>query len=145
MTLSESPAGPLPLSKALELALHSNGGFPHLPRPPSRHAVPTTPVDRAGAQVGDFPARTAFPVPEAGRHPRLHFRGLLRPSHVLRPAGLLSHLKWPLSQGFGSVRCRIKPLVSYQTCRLLSGWDFHPQVICALGAHSGVLNLRGIN
>ena len=37
----------------------------------------------------------------------------------------------------------LKPLVSYQTYRLLSGWDFHPEVICALGADSGVLNLRG--
>jgi len=48
---------------------------------------------------------------------------------------LLSHLKWPLSQGFDLNRYRIKPLVSYQIYRQLSVWDFHPLVICALGAH----------
>jgi hypothetical protein len=31
-----------------------------------------------GACVGCFPARAAFPVIQAGRHPHLHFRGLLR-------------------------------------------------------------------
>jgi len=68
------PAEPPSLAKALELILRPNGGSP---RPPSLHAVPTTPVDRTGAPVGVFPARAAFPAPEAGRHPRLHLRGLL--------------------------------------------------------------------
>jgi len=40
-----------------------------------------------------------------------------------------------LSQGSGLTRYRLKPLLSYQTYRLLSGWDFHPLVICAVGAH----------
>jgi hypothetical protein len=86
------PVGPLPLSKALELALHSNGGSPHWPRPPSRHAVPATPVDRAGAPVGDFPARTAFPVPGGGSASTTSLSRPAQASLVLRPAGLLNHL-----------------------------------------------------
>src|SRR3954452_9039813 len=33
---------------------------------------------RTGARVGCFPVCTAFPETQAGRRPRLHFRGLLR-------------------------------------------------------------------
>jgi hypothetical protein len=53
-------------------------GSPPLPGSPSRRAVPTTPADRTGAPVDCFPIRAAFPDARAGRHPRLHFRGLLR-------------------------------------------------------------------
>jgi hypothetical protein len=53
-------------------------GLPRLPEPPFRHAAPTTPADRAGARVDCFPARTAFPKWQKGRHPHCHFRGLLR-------------------------------------------------------------------
>src|SRR3982075_829296 len=53
-------------------------GLPRLPEPPFRRAVPTTPADRAGARVDCFPARTAFPKWQEGRHPHCHFRGLLR-------------------------------------------------------------------
>ena len=53
-------------------------GSPPLPGSPSRRAVPITPADRTGACVDCFPVRAAFPVTLAGRHPRLHFRGLLR-------------------------------------------------------------------
>ena len=35
----------------------------------------------------------------------------------------------------GPARRRPKPLVSYQTYRRLSGWDSHPLVIRAVGAH----------
>ena len=42
---------------------------------------------------------------------------------------------WPSSQGSDLARYQTKPLVSYQTYRQLSGWDFHPPVICAVGAH----------
>ena len=53
-------------------------GLPRLPEPPFRRAVPTTPADRAGAHVDCFPAHTAFPKWQEGRHPHCHFRGLLR-------------------------------------------------------------------
>ena len=53
-------------------------GSPPLPASPFRRAVPTTPADRTGALVDCFPIRAAFPVLQAGRHPHLYFRGLLR-------------------------------------------------------------------
>ena len=43
-----------------------------------QHAAPITPADQMGAHVDCFPTRAAFPVTLAGRHPHLHFRGLLR-------------------------------------------------------------------
>ena len=39
------------------------------------------------------------------------------------------------SPGLDLNRYRFKSLVSYQTYRQLSAWDFHPLAICALGAH----------
>jgi hypothetical protein len=74
--LSESPPSRPPNESVRDCA-PPDRGFPHSPRPPSPHAVPTTPVDRTGAFVGFFPARTAFPSTEAGRRPRFYFRGLL--------------------------------------------------------------------
>src|SRR2546423_9209602 len=52
-------------------------GLPRLLASPLQRAVPTTPADRTGARVDCFPVHAAFPVMQAGRHPRLHFRGLL--------------------------------------------------------------------
>ena len=51
------------------------------PDDPHRLSNVPCPVPRrieTGACVDCFPAHTAFPVSQAGRHPHLHFRGLLR-------------------------------------------------------------------
>ena len=53
-------------------------GLHRLPAPPSQRAVPSTPADQMGACVDCFPIRAAFPIIQAGRHPQLHFRGLLK-------------------------------------------------------------------
>src|SRR5215210_4133583 len=45
---------------------------------PSDMPCPVPRRTRTGAFVGCFPACTAFPVSQAGRRPRLHFRDLLR-------------------------------------------------------------------
>jgi len=77
MTLSDSRHG-----RRLEATLRPLPspvtGLPRLLEPPFRRAVPTTPADRAGARVDCFPAHTAFPKWQEGRHPHCHFRGLLR-------------------------------------------------------------------
>src|ERR1700690_3351089 len=73
-------------------------GLPRLPEPPFRRAVPTTPADRAGARVDCFPAHTAFPKWQEGRHPHCHFRGLLR-LHSRYGPPVLNRLKRPLSRG----------------------------------------------
>ena len=56
-------------------------------------------------------------------------------SLALRPTGLLSRPKRPLSRGFSPVSYPTKPLVSYRIYRHLSGWILPPLVIRAVGAH----------
>jgi hypothetical protein len=56
-------------------------------------------------------------------------------SLALRPAGLLSRLKRPLSRGSSPSGCPTEPLVSYRINRQLSGWILPPLMIRAFGAH----------
>src|SRR5882672_145745 len=63
-------------------------------------------------------------------------------SLALRPAGLLNRPRRPLSRGFGSASYLIKPLVSYQTNRLLSGWILPPLVIRAFSGHTAKSGTR---
>ena len=56
-------------------------------------------------------------------------------SLTLRPAGLLSRLKRPLSRGSSPSGYPAEPLVSYQINRQLSGWNLPPLMILAFGAH----------
>ena len=63
---------------------------------------------------------------------------LSRPAQALltlRPAGLLSRPRRPLSRGFDPASYPTVPLVSYQTYRQLSGWILPPLVMHAIGAH----------
>ena len=53
-------------------------GSSPLPGLPFQRALPTTPANQTGATIDSFPVRAAFPDIQAGRHPQLHFRGLLR-------------------------------------------------------------------
>ncbi len=61
--------------RGYEAKLHP-GWVSHVARITFPTAVPTTPADRTGAVVS-FPSVRPSPV-SAGRHPQLHFRGLLR-------------------------------------------------------------------
>jgi hypothetical protein len=77
MTLSDShlchrlsaPLRPLPSPTV---------GLPRYPHHPSGVPCPLPRRIKTGALVDGFPARAAFPVMQAGRHPHLSFRGLLR-------------------------------------------------------------------
>ena len=63
---------------------------------------------------------------------------LSRPSQAslsLRPVGLLSRLKRPLSRGSSPSGCPAEPLVSFQINRQLSWWNLPPLIIRAFGAH----------
>jgi hypothetical protein len=57
-------------------------------------------------------------------------------SLTLRPARLLNRPRRPLSRGFDPASYPTKPLVSYQTYRLLSGWILPPPVIRAFAGHT---------
>src|SRR3954468_9360097 len=94
---------------------------PDDPHYPSNVPCPVPRRIETGACVDCFPAHTAFPVSQAGRHPHLHFRGLLR-LHA-------RYSRRPLSRGSSPVSCPTKPLVSYRSNRQLSGWNPPPLVI----------------
>ena len=70
-TLSDSRHGRRLEATLRPLPSHMTG-LPRLPEPPFRE--PTTPADRASACVDCFPAPTAFPKWQEGRHPHCHFR-----------------------------------------------------------------------
>ena len=81
------------------------------------------------------PSRAAFPVSQAGRHPRLHFRGLLRLHSNYGP------LDRSTAQGGLCHRASIHPvtrinrLPATRSNRQLSGWFLPPLVIRAFWAH----------
>ena len=87
-----------------------------------RHAVPTTPADRAGAPVGCFPARAAFPVSQAGRRPRFPLRGLLRLTTRYGLPACSPSFPWTLSPGFRPANCSATLLVSFPAYRQLHRW-----------------------
>ena len=135
LRLFPSPRPAIVLSDSVGGATSAFLGFPQLPRPPSRYAVVTTPVDRTGAFVGCFPVDEAFPVSQAGRHPRHHFRGLLK-LHSCYGLPVCS----PTLRGLcheASIRLVTQSNRSLATksYRQLLGWDRPPLVICAVGAH----------
>ncbi len=81
------------------------------------------------------PSRAAFPGSQAGRHPRLHFRGLLRLHSNYGP------LDRSTAQGGLCHRASVHPvtrtnrLPATRSNRQLSGWFLPPLVIRAFWAH----------
>ena len=92
-------------------------------------------MDRTGASVDCFPVHPAFPDVPAGRHPYLHFRGLLRLYSRYGPLDRSTAQRRPLSRGFSPASRPARPLVSYQINRQLSGWNLPPLVKRAFGTH----------
>ena len=113
---------------ACRLARHSQSrpaaktGLPRSPATPSPTCCAHYPGGSGRVRLSvASPSHAAFPVSQAGRHPHLHFRGLLR-LHALRPVGSLNRPRRPLSQGFDPPGCPDKPPASYQFNRQLTGW-----------------------
>src|ERR1017187_7862495 len=107
--------------------------IPQLPRSPFWHAALITPADRTGAVVDFFPVHAAFPVQRAGRHPRLHFRGLLKLHSRCGLPDCLPAYSGRLSRGSDPASYPTEPLGSYHAHRHLHGWILPPLVICAVG------------
>ena len=84
------------------------------------------------------PSHAAFPGSQAGRHPRLHFRGLLRLHSNYGP------LDRSTAQGGLCHRASIHPvtrtnrLPATRSNRQLSGWVLPPLVIRAFWAHHDI-------
>jgi hypothetical protein len=144
MTLSDSRQGRRLKATLRPLPSHRTG-LPRLPEPPFRRAEPTTPADRAGAHIDYFPAHTAFPKWQEGRHPHCHFRGLLRLHSHYGPPDRSAAQRRPLSRGSNPCGYPHKPLVSYRINRQLSGWILPPLMIRAFGAHCQEQTLKAIS
>ena len=111
-------------------------GIPRLPKSPFRRAVPTYPGGsrQVLASVASL-SHAAFPVSQPGRHPRLHFRGLLGLHSRYGPSDCST------AQGGLRRKASARPvtppsrLPATRSNRQLSGWNPPPLVIRAVGAH----------
>ena len=143
MALSDSQTGRRPFWRRSEARPSASPEPPPLAQiafPTCRAHYPGGPVQVlvgcrvARSRAGFFPVRTAFPVSQAGRHPHLHFRGLLKLHTRYGLQGCSPTFRglyreaspWPVFR-LG----RSQAIKSYQQ---LLEWVLPPLVICASGA-----------
>src|ERR1700693_5829789 len=93
------------------------------------------PGGSSGCSCRLLPRSRGLPQMAGGSASALSLSRPAQASLTLRPAGLLSRLKRPLSRGSSPSGYPAEPLVSYQINRQLSGWNLPPLVIRAFGAH----------
>jgi hypothetical protein len=107
--------------------------------PITRTTFPTCRAHYPGGSSGCacrlLPRSCSLPQMAGGSASALSLSRPAQASLTLRPAGLLSRLKRPLSRGSSPAGYPAEPLVSYQINRQLSGWNLPPLVIRAFGAH----------
>ena len=130
------PAGPPSLARALE-QLSTRARVPPL----AQTTLPACPAHYPGGSEPvhvSVTSRPVLPSPSFGRV-GIHDCTFEACSGFRRVTAC--RLAWPPQVAFitrlrpGPACRRPRPLVSYQTYRHLSGWDLHPLVICAVGAH----------
>ena len=130
---------PIPVMAAacrdVEAATLARDGSP----PITRTTFPTCRAHYPGGSSGCtcrlLPRSHGLPQMAGGSASTLSLSRPAQASLTLRPAGLLSRLKRPLSRGSSPTGYPTEPLVSYQINRQLSGWNPPPLVIRAFGAH----------
>src|SRR3954465_8136453 len=119
----------------VEAATLTQDGSP----PITRITLPTCrahyPGGSSGCMCRLLPRSHGLPQMAGGSASALSLSRPARASLTLRPIGLLSRPRRPLSRGSGPSGCPAEPLVSYQINRQLSGWNLPPLVIRAFGAH----------
>ena len=119
----------------VEAATLARDGSP----PITRTTFPTCRAHYPGGSSGCacrlLPRSCSLPQMAGGSASALSLSRPAQASLTLRPAGLLSRLKRPLSRGSSPSGYPAEPLVSYQINRQLSGWSLPPLVIRAFGAH----------
>ena len=93
------------------------------------------PGGSSGCACRLLPRSRGLPQMAGGSASALSLSRPAQASLTLRPVGLLSRLKRPLSRGSSPSGYPAEPLVSYQINRQLSGWNLPPLVIRAFGAH----------
>ena len=136
MPLSDSRRSRRQMS-AFEDATLAAAGLPRLPGIAFQTCRAHYPGGSDGCSCRFFPVRAAFPVFPAGRHPRLHFRDLLRlhsrygpPDRSTAFAAFVTRLQHGQSPNHAA-----RQLPDH---RLLSGWILPPLVIRAVGAHGKI-------
>src|ERR1700738_3715468 len=109
--------------------------LPQLPRPPSRHAVLTTPVDRTGA-CRFLPCSRSLPRLTGGSASTTLLSRPAQASLALRPARLLARPKADFCPE-APTRPVTRPSRSVATMshRQLHRWILLPLVICGVEAH----------
>src|SRR3954447_7941899 len=127
---------PWPASyNTVEAATLAQDGSP----PITRITLPTCrahyPGGSSGCMCRLLPRSRGLPQMAGGSASALSLSRPAQASLTLRPVGLLSRLKRPLSRGSSPSGYPAEPLVSYQINRQLSGWNLPPLVIRAFGAH----------
>jgi hypothetical protein len=119
----------------VEAATLARDGSP----PITRTTFPTCRAHYPGGSSGCacrlLPRSRGLPQMAGGSASALSLSRPAQASLTLRPAGLLSRLKRPLSRGSGPSGYPAEPLVSFQINRQLSGWNLPPLMIRAFGAH----------
>jgi len=107
----------------VEAATPATDGSP----PITRTTFPTCRAHYPGGSSGCacrlLPSSCSLPQMAGGSAPALTLTRPARASHTLRPAGSLSHPRWPLSRGSDPTSYLAKPLASFRIYRQLSGWD----------------------
>src|SRR6476619_466395 len=102
---------------------------------PSNVPCPLSQADRDGCLCRLLPLSRGLPLFPGGSASASSLSRPAQASLALRPAGLLSRPRRPLSRGSGPVSYPTKPLVSYRSNQQLSGWNPPPLVLRAVGAH----------
>ena len=85
--------------------------------------------------VGFFPARAAFPVLQAGRHPHRNFRGLLKLHSRYGLQGCSPTIRGLYREAPPSPVPQLERSQAIKSYQQLLEWVLPPLVIYALGAH----------
>ena len=130
------PLWPPLLQSRWSCDLHQQRISPNYPDHPLH--MPCSLPRRIGTGAYRFlPCPHGLPPISAGSASATSLSRPAQASLTLRPAQLLTGLKPALSQGFDPAGYPTEPLVSYQSYRLLSGWNLPPLVLHAFGTHTG--------
>ena len=117
----------------VEAATLTRNGSPPITRTTFPSCRAHYPGGSSGCACRLLPRSCSLPQMAGGSASALSLSRPAQASLTLRPAGLLSRLKRPLSRGSSSAGYPAEPLVSYQINRQLSGWNLPPLVIRAFG------------
>ncbi len=119
----------------VEAAALARDGSPPITRTTFPSCRAHYPGGSSGCACRLLPRSYSLPQMAGGSASALSLSRPAQASLTLRPAGLLSRLKRPLSRGSSPAGYPAEPLVSYQINRQLSGWNLPPLMIRAFRAH----------